>query len=87
MPNDKVEQTGLSLGQRLKLAGAAVVALLVLIVVLQNTESVQTDILFWSISMRPSLSRSTRSLMSSDVGRKPSSTKIASASSAICSPP
>ena len=37
--------------QKLKIAGIAVLALLVLIVVLQNTESVETKFLFFSITM------------------------------------
>jgi len=34
-----------------KLIGAGVLALLILIVILQNTENVQTEILFFSFSM------------------------------------
>ncbi len=37
--------------QKLKIAGIALLALFVLIVVLQNTESVETKILFFSITM------------------------------------
>jgi uncharacterized integral membrane protein len=37
--------------RRLKLAGIALVAILVLIIVLQNTEAVHTDILFFSMTM------------------------------------
>jgi uncharacterized integral membrane protein len=37
--------------QKIKIAAIAVLALLVLIVVLQNTESVETRILFFSIIM------------------------------------
>lgn len=40
-----------SLSGNLKIAGMAIVALVVLIIVLQNTEAVQTDILFFSITM------------------------------------
>jgi uncharacterized integral membrane protein len=39
------------MAQKLKIAGMAIVALLVLIIVLQNTEAVQTDLLFLSITM------------------------------------
>lgn len=37
--------------QKLKIAGIAVLALLVLVVVLQNTESVETKVLFFTIGM------------------------------------
>ncbi len=37
--------------QKMKIAGSAVLALLVLIIVLQNTEAVETRLLFFSISM------------------------------------
>ena len=37
--------------QKLKIAAIALLALLVLIVVLQNTESVETKILFFSVTM------------------------------------
>ena len=37
--------------QKLKIAGIALLALLVLIIILQNTESVETKILFFSITM------------------------------------
>ena len=37
--------------QKLRIAGIALLALVVLIVVLQNTESVETKILFFSITM------------------------------------
>ncbi|MDA1053438.1 MAG: LapA family protein [Planctomycetota bacterium] len=37
--------------QKLKVAGIAVLALLVLIVVLQNTDAVETNILFFTITM------------------------------------
>ena len=40
-----------SIARRLKYAGMAIIALLVLIIVLQNTESVRTDLLFVSITM------------------------------------
>jgi uncharacterized integral membrane protein len=36
---------------RLKIIGAAILALLVLVVVLQNTESVETRLLFVSVTM------------------------------------
>jgi uncharacterized integral membrane protein len=39
------------LSRNLKIGGMAVVALVVLIIVLQNTEAVQTDILFLKITM------------------------------------
>ncbi len=37
--------------QKIKIAGIAILALLVLIVVLQNTESVETKVLFLSVTM------------------------------------
>ena len=37
--------------QKLKIAAIALMALLVLVVVLQNTESVETKILFFSVTM------------------------------------
>jgi len=40
-----------STARRLKYAGMAIIALLVVIIVLQNTESVRTDLLFVSITM------------------------------------
>jgi len=40
-----------SIARRLKYVGMAIIALLVLIIVLQNTESVRTDLLFVSITM------------------------------------
>jgi len=48
---EKQERGRGSLFHRIKLVGIAIAALLTLIVVLQNTESVQTDILFVSITM------------------------------------
>lgn len=49
--NDQQERPRGKVFRRARLIGIAIAALLVLIVVLQNTESVQTDILFISISM------------------------------------
>ena len=45
------ENTGLSLFAKLRIAAIAIVALLVLVVVLQNTEAVETKLLFMSVTM------------------------------------
>jgi uncharacterized integral membrane protein len=48
---DRETKRGPSMVQRLKIVGLAVIALLVLIVVLQNTEAVKTKILFVTVTM------------------------------------
>jgi uncharacterized integral membrane protein len=41
--------------KRIKIIAIAVIAVLTLIVVLQNTESIQTQILFWNLTMPKAL--------------------------------
>ena len=48
---DPEPKRGPSMVQRLKIVGLAVIALLVLIVVLQNTEAVKTKILFVTVTV------------------------------------
>ena len=48
---DREPKRGPSMVQRLKIVGLAVIALLVVIVVLQNTEAVETKILFITVTV------------------------------------
>lgn len=45
------ENTGPSLFTKLRIAGIAIVAILVLVVVLQNTDAVETKVLFVTITV------------------------------------
>ena len=51
MSSEPRARTPVSLATRLRYGALAVVALLVLIIVAQNTESVQTNLLFFSITL------------------------------------
>lgn len=45
------ENSGLSLLTKLRIAGVAVVAVLVVVIVLQNTDTVETKILFMTVTV------------------------------------
>ena len=45
------ENTGLSLFAKLRIAAIAIVAVLMLVVVLQNTEAVETKLLFMTVTV------------------------------------
>ena len=51
MSSEPQAKTPVSLATRLRYGALAIVALLVLIIVAQNTESVQTNLLFFSITL------------------------------------
>lgn len=51
MSEDARSKSGISLVSKLRIAGIAIVAILVLIIVLQNTEAVETKILFMAVTV------------------------------------